>query len=124
MKKQCLIILALLPIIIYAGTITKKLSFSEQDLNIQQINEYNLVSLKGLPTYQVRGAPIVPVAIYNVLIPSTAEVTEIKVVSQKEYELPGRYYLYPSQEPKPISYQGEINFTNPDPDIYLSLIHI
>ena len=120
MKKQCLIILALLPIIIYAGTITKTLSFSEQDLNIQQINEYNLVNLKGLPSYQTPGAPIVPVAVYNVLIPSTAEVTEIKVVSQKEYELPGRYYLYPSQEPKPISYQGEINFTYPDPSIYNS----
>jgi uncharacterized protein YchJ len=118
--KNKLAVLVLLPIILFAGTITRTLNFSEQDLNYQQINEYNLVSLKGTIPYQIPGEPIVPMAVYNVLAPATAVVSEIKVVSEKEYTIPGKFYLYPGQEPRPISYTGNIPFTNTHPTIYNS----
>jgi len=120
-KKYVFIIIALIiSVTVYASSITKTLSFSEQDLNIQPFEDYVLVNLKGTMAYQVAGAPIVPVAIYNVLVPAGAEVTEINVISKQEYTIPGEYNLYPSQEPRPTGYQDEIKFTNPDASIYNS----
>ena len=123
-------IMVLIGGIIEAGTITKTLNFSEQDLRFQQINEprpstqwrgtYTLVSLTGTVPYQIPGKPIIPVAVYNVLVPANAEVTEINVISKREVELAGKYYLYPSQAPKPIGIQGETDITIPIQSIYNS----
>ncbi len=115
------IMIVLIPMIMFAGTIYKTINFSEHDINIQKIGEYSLVGLNGLTSYQEVGAPIVPSALYNILIPSDASVTNIKVISQTEQAISGEYYLYPSQTPKPITTDNLDNsFVEPNQAIYNS----
>jgi hypothetical protein len=114
-------LIILVPVIMFAGTILKTINFSEHDLNIQKIGEYSLVRLNGLTSYQEIGAPIVPAALYNILIPADAEVTGIQVVSQREQTIAGEFYLYPGQMPKPITTDNIDNtFIEPDQSIYSS----
>ncbi|MEO0083893.1 MAG: C25 family cysteine peptidase [candidate division WOR-3 bacterium] len=118
--KKLFLLAIFLPILLSAGTIVKTFNFSEKDLKLQPIGEYYLINLNGLPAYQIPGKPIVPIAVYNVLIPASAEVRQINVIAKQEKTISGEYLLYPAQEPQPISYQGPSKFINPDITIYNS----
>lgn len=121
MKKNILIIIALtICTTAYAGSFTQILRFSENDLSFQTVDNYVMVNLAGASLYQTPGAPMVPVAIFNVLVPANATVTEIKVLSRNEKLIAGEYVLYPGQEPRPLSHREEIGFTEPDLLIYNS----
>ncbi len=120
MKKTLLygMIIIIFCSVVFAGSFTKTLTFSSTDIEIKQIEHYSIVQLRGTLPYQEIGAPIVPVAIYNVLVPANATITEIKVLATTEHPIDGKYLLYPAQEPKPISHQAEILFTEPNQAIY------
>jgi hypothetical protein len=120
-KKNILIIIALMiSITAYAGSFTQTMRFSEHDLSFETVDDYTIVHLKGAAMHQVTGAPVVPVAVFNVLVPANATVTDMRVLSATEQALDGKFVLLPGQEPRPISYQGEIAFTEPDNLIYNS----
>lgn len=121
MKKYIFIIIVLMICATaYAGSFTQTLRFSENDLSFQTVDNYTIVNMKGKSLYQIPGAPVVPVAVCNVLVPANATVTEIKVLTQKEYTLNGEFVLFPAQEPRPLSFQGAIPFTQGNSSIYNS----
>ena len=55
-----------------------------------------------------------------VLLPSGTEVTNVKIVSTKEKQLDGQYYIYPIQYPVTTGDQGERKFVEPKKGIYAS----
>ena len=80
--------------------------------------QYDMVTIAGLESYERTGAPIVPVRPATVLIPYGKEVTSMSVISLDTRQLAGTYQLPPGQKPYPLSYQGIVEPTEPDPAIY------
>ncbi|MCX7757300.1 MAG: C25 family cysteine peptidase [candidate division WOR-3 bacterium] len=121
MKK--ILLLVILTGIIYAGSITKTFYFSLDALKITKLSGYDLVSYQGLNSYVEPGKPILPMAIYNVLVPADAEVTRIEVISYNEIPITGTYYLYPGPMPRPISLKTQDSRFVLDSKIYESELY-
>ncbi len=122
MKKSVLLLTILcIPIaFLWAGTITKTFTYNQNEISINKINEYDVVSLPGcLNTYE-EGNPLLPIGIYTVCIPSNATVTNIKIINKQSTELPGEYLIYPVQPGIPLNLTGPITFQVPNPVIYNS----
>jgi Peptidase family C25/Secretion system C-terminal sorting domain/Propeptide_C25 len=82
-----------------AGTITERFNFDQNELKFKTVDGFDLPSFRDwLPTMEV-GKPLIPYADFQILIPSTAEVTGVKVVSAKKVEIAGEHYIYPAQPP-------------------------
>ncbi|MEO0076185.1 MAG: C25 family cysteine peptidase, partial [candidate division WOR-3 bacterium] len=104
---------------LFGASIIKEFTFPINTLKSEIVNGYSFVSLKGCDLYlQDIGKPILPFANVNLLIPPDAEITEIEVLDIKQTDMPGEFLLYPGQPPRPISYQGPIEFIEPDIETY------
>ena len=79
---------------------------------------YDIVRIKGLELYERIGAPIVPVRPVTVLVPFGRKVVNTRVIPLETHELPDTYLLAPAQKPYPLSFQGTMEWTEPDPAIY------
>ncbi len=92
--------------------------FSEPVVVIGTEGEYDSVQIEGLQVYGRTGAPIIPVRPVTVLIPYGKKVVTTRVMSFNTRQLDGTYQLPPAQKPYPLSYQGAVEPTEPDPAIY------
>ncbi len=104
---------------IFAGFIIREYQFSEKGLRVSKVDGYDLISLEGCDLrIEDIGAPIVPFKNINLLIPPTAEITSCEILEAERIEIPGNYYLYPAQLPRPIGEEKEFPFIAPNPEIY------
>jgi hypothetical protein len=118
--KKNLIYIVLVPLILYAGTITKTLTFSQDQLHIGQVNGFDVPQLAKFGSTQEVGKPLLPEAVFNVLVPATATVTNIEVISTDKLELTGQYQIHPVQPSRPISTKTIVPFIGPDKATYHS----
>lgn len=118
MKK--LFCLLVLPMLAVAGSITKTVSFDSRDLVLSRVNGYDVVQLADCNTILDIGRPMLPEAVFNVVIPATASVTSIAVVPSLPEKLPGTYVVYPAQHPVTLSARTNPEFVPPDPAVYTS----
>jgi len=102
MKKYICTLLVIVAIS-FAGTITKTFNFSESDLLFDRYNNYVIPNLPGLDHTTEVGSPYLPMALYTVLVPATAEVVSITVENSENVEIPGVFDVMPAPEYKPIS---------------------
>ncbi len=108
----------LVPVLIFAGTITKTLEFSPTELNITSANGYDVVQLKNAGSITEPGKPALPVVPVNVVVPANATVIGIEVIPLATEELAGSYRVHPAQEPVVLSAKIQPGFVPPDPQIY------
>jgi len=54
------------------------------------------------------------------LLPYKGKLKNISIIPGNKTILPGTYKVYPGQRPYPLYYTGEVEFTEPDPEIYCS----
>jgi hypothetical protein len=113
--------LALLPTLVLAatGTITQTFEFAPGDFVFDRENGYDVVTLPGQYWTSEPGSPCLPLAIYNVLIPSDAEVTGIEIQDVATAILPGEFNIHPAQRPQAFS-QPKLGFIAPDAKVYAS----
>jgi hypothetical protein len=102
MKKYICTLLVIVAIS-FAGTITKTFNFSESDLIFDRYNNYVIPNLPGLNHTTEVGSPYLPMALYTVLVPPTAEVVSITVEKSENVEIPGVFDVMPVPEYQPIS---------------------
>ncbi len=114
------LLLTLVPLLALAGTVTRTIMFDSQDLVITQANGYDVVQLADFVTTLDLGKPIMPEAVFNVLVPATATVTDIKVTPLEPEQIPGTYLIHPAQVPRPISSPATPEFIKPDAATYSS----
>ncbi len=120
MLKSVLVTVSLLIISANSIGINFSLQFSTDDFTISQKDGYDCIfSNNGLTTTE-KGKPLLPIIVKYFLIPPTAEITEVEIVSQRSIILPGTYLPHPAQPVRPLSWQKEIPFVQPDPAIYAS----
>lgn len=120
MLHRLLVLSILIPGILLAGVITKNISISESDLSLTKLDNYDLISLSGRYSTWEKGKPLLPVVSLNFLIPVTAEVTKVEVVSSDTRILPGEYLPYPVQTIRPLSSKDIYPFVKPDETVYNS----
>ncbi|MEO0082285.1 MAG: C25 family peptidase propeptide domain-containing protein, partial [candidate division WOR-3 bacterium] len=118
MKKTLLF--ALIPLLALAGTITRTIRFDARDLRIEQANGYDVVQMADFITTLEPGKPMMPAAVFNVVIPATATVTDIRVTPLEPEEIPGNWRIHPVQTPVPVSSRTQPPFVPPDPATYSS----
>lgn len=119
-RKKIMLLLAVFPIILFAGSIQYTFRFSLSDLTFSEYNGYDVVKIKdGVANTEV-GKPSIPFIVANFVIPPDAEVVDVAVVEKKTQEIPGTYNICPVQTPRPISYKGDVPFVEPAPDVYSS----
>lgn len=121
MRKAAIFLIITLPI--WAGTITKEFTFSSSDLIFTQLNQYTLVEMKGADVLVNEGEPITPYFIHHIVIPPSAEVKDVEVIEDDVEYLPGKHLLYPGQKPRPLSSTEEMDFINPNSDVYSSALY-
>lgn len=119
MKKNLIYIL-IIPLILQAGVINTTLRFSQDQLSVYQKNGFDIPQLANYGSISEIGKPLLPEAVFNVLVPSSATVTKIEIVSAKKIELPVQYEIHPVQTPRPISSDEPIKFVAPDENTYKS----
>ena len=96
------------------------LSFDFPDLRIGHSDSYDLIIMPELDDYGETGSPILPYKTIKILLPQGEEPIDIKVTPNHKTTLKGSYFIKPAQEFYPISFNGTVSFTLPNPAIYNS----
>ncbi len=110
----------LVPVVAFAGVITKTLEFDAKDLFITEVNGFDVVQLRNGAATLEPGKPCLPIRVLNVVVPANATVTKIEVVPLASEPLAGVYRIHPAQEPVVLSAKTLPDFVGPDQEIYSS----
>ena len=95
--------------------------FSKEDFSFSRLNEYDMVSLKDGDWLSELGKPMLPSQEIRIALPSGMAVTNVRVVSSSEEQIPGEYNIYPAQLPLPTAPSPAKNdFIPPDAQTYSS----
>ena len=118
MKKALLALLV--PMLALAGTVSKTIAFDSRDLVMTEANGYDVVRLADFTTMNEPGKPMLPEAVFNVLVPATATVTAVEVTPLNPENIPGTWKVHPGQPPVILSATELPEFIEPDPATYSS----
>jgi hypothetical protein len=97
--KKWLFAIPLLAVFAFAGTIDLTVTFSRSDLSLAEQDGFTVVALNDAVSTMEPGAPSLPVKNLNVLIPPTAEITDVEIVESTPVVLGESYRIYPAQPP-------------------------
>ena len=92
---------------LYGGTITKTVTFNQQNLIFSKSDGYDIVDLKGYPSLIKPGAPRIPRVIQTLIIPADARPTSIEIINENTIDIPGTYNIYPAQPNIPLPMPGK-----------------
>jgi hypothetical protein len=99
------------------------IKFNISDLSFLASEGYDLVKLKDCQLTRNVGEPVLPIKSVSLVIPPTAEVTEIAVLSSEYAVIEGEYTILPARPPAPTStltYRKEKSFVAPKAAVYAS----
>ncbi|MBN1424355.1 hypothetical protein JXA88_07355 [Candidatus Fermentibacteria bacterium] len=100
---------------------TATLAFPMPDVSQSENLGYDILNVAGCHLAGEPGMPWLPCRSANFLIPRSQSVTTVQVKVLSKRQLPGSYYIYPTQPPIPTDGSwGEGDFVGPDADIYNS----
>ncbi len=116
MKKW--LVFTLMPVLAFAGVVTKTLHFNADDLIFTKANGFDVVQLRSGGSIIDAGKPGLPIAVFNAVVPPTATVTRVEAVPVATEELGGSYRIHPAQEPVVLSAKSTPSFVPPDPAVY------
>ncbi|MGD8979875.1 MAG: C25 family cysteine peptidase, partial [candidate division WOR-3 bacterium] len=121
--KRALVLWLLVAVPLFAGTITRTLNFSEQDLMSYKVDDYDVVEIKGNPVLVNPGAPRMPWVLEKLVIPANAVPVSVRIIDEEWIEIPGNFNVVPAQPDVPLPMPGktfEPGPATPDPDVYMS----
>lgn len=117
-KKLIFIIISLVftTMMLSATVIQQQFTFDEPV--IKNVDGYDKITIDGLSNNFVPGHPEVPVLPVQIIIPAGEEVINVAVNYKTEKSIAGSYNIFPRQKPYPISFEGEVTFTEPAEEVY------
>ncbi len=110
----------LVPLLVLAGSMTRTFTFSPYEITSSQVNGYDFINLGNELYTSEPGNPSLPELSYSLLVPPTAEVTGIEVISYKVKDIPGAFNVFPAQPALPLSEIPGAAFVGPNPAVYRS----
>ncbi len=112
--------LGLVASLLSAGSIVKTIRFETADITIETNREFDIVRIPGCLYTSHPGNPSLPELSYSLLVPPTAEVTGIEVISYQIKDIPGSFNIFPAQPALPLSEIPGAAFVGPNPAVYSS----
>lgn len=117
------LIILLLSLNIQAQQLTQQATYSVNDVDIQQVDGYDVINLSGAPHVEDEnnaGDPQLPVATLNLLLPQGATVTGINITIGQETQLTGSFNLFPMQPPSYPDFSDPLPFVPQKTAVYNS----
>jgi len=94
-------------------------TFEKNKLTTEKLSGYDIIHYEDLELSQTVGAPQLPVKIVRLSLPPRKDIASISITDMESEYLEGKYNLFPVQPPQILS-NPDIQFINPDIDIYSS----
>jgi hypothetical protein len=101
-----------------AATVSGELTFERDQLALGDMNGMTTVALGRYVSSWEIGAPAVPIALAQLVVPQQMRVTGVRVDEVVTETIPGVFDVYPVQEPIVLSDPGPYQFVAPDPKYY------
>jgi len=96
-------------------------TFSMADIDFSQTDGYDILNVEGCHLEGEPGQPLLPCKAINFVIPRGQDVSRVRVEIETKEHIPGFYYIYPAQHPRPTrDGLGDADFVDPDISIYNS----
>ncbi|UCE08620.1 MAG: hypothetical protein JSW07_11605, partial [bacterium] len=116
--------LILLTISSFAEVITHTVIFNKSDLKFSKLNNYDVVTIKGLEVNYEVGSPQLPFYHVNLIIAENEKIDHVEIIETKIELLQGNYDILPVQKPEILSSallgRKQIGLTKPNPMVYSS----
>jgi hypothetical protein len=106
-----------------AQQITHQVTFNTNDIEITEVNGYDMVRLVNggyIDGEENAGEPQLPLISINLLLPEGAVATNVTVTSTQETQITGNFIIYPVQLPAIPDFSDPPPFVEPNPLIYES----
>ncbi|MEO0275645.1 MAG: C25 family cysteine peptidase, partial [candidate division WOR-3 bacterium] len=116
--KRVLVIIGVI-VSLYGGNIIKDFHFSISDFKFYKIDGYDYIIYEGTNLNET-GKPSLPYKDVYFLLPPSAEIVKVNIISKEEEILKGEYNIYPAQRYFPLSHPEIFNFIPPDKEVYSS----
>jgi hypothetical protein len=113
-----LVLLLFLQFNLNAEIIEKEYYFSKPE--ITKTGDYYKIQIEDLNFLTRPGKPEIPSKSVTLLLPPVEKAINVIINFGEKINIIGNYQIYPFQEPYPLSFNGKIEFTKPDPRIYNS----
>jgi len=102
----------------FGGEVIQTYNFAPGDIEIKSLQGYDYLTLKACDNWQDPGKPCLPYKSLQFVIPASAVVTDVRVISSSETWLEGSYLILPGQVPVPVSSPYTAEFKEPDKFVY------
>lgn len=103
-----------------ALTVSGEMNFDRNRLVFNERDGMTLVSLERYTSTWETGAPALPVAVAQLVVPQDMKVTGVRLDAVETETIPGAVSIYPVQPPRALSDPGPFEFAPPDPKYYSS----
>jgi hypothetical protein len=116
-----LLVLVIFPLV--AGSITRTVTFTRDDVVFSEVEGYDVIELRGYPVLVRPGEPRLPRVVEPVLIPAGAMPVRVEVIGESWVDIPGTYKVVPAQPDVPLPMPGR-TFALPEmieSDVYASV---
>lgn len=101
-----------------AVTVSGEMTFTTDELLYTEIDGMTAVGLKGQTTVWETGAPSLPIATAQLVVPQGMKVTGVRLDAFESEVLDGEFDIYPVQPPVPLSSVEAPEYVPPDPQYY------
>ena len=118
MTTRAAFVLALLAASAFGLTMPAEVTFDRTQLTLEYRDGMTVPLLGRCVSAWETGAPAVPVAVAQLVVPQDMVVTGVRVFTDEEEVLDGEYDVYPVQPPQALSDPGLPDFVGPDPKYY------
>jgi hypothetical protein len=101
-----------------ALTVSGEMNFDRSRLGLNERDGMTVVSLERLTTTWEVGAPALPIAVAQLVVPQNMKVVAVRLDAVENETIPGPFDIYPVQQPRPLSDPGPFEFVPPDAKCY------
>ncbi len=101
-----------------ATIVNGELAFDREELVFSVTDGMTIVGLVECGTVWEPGAPSLPIATAQLVVPQGMRVTGVVLDEFETEAIEGEFDIRPVQEPRPLSDDRPPEFTGPDPDYY------
>jgi len=109
----CFFGLLLAGAVVQAQQLTQQVTYSVNDVDIQQVDGYDVVSVANavhIDDEDSPGDPQLPVATLNLLLPQGSTVSGVTISAGQESQLSGSFNLFPVQPPSYPDFSGSLPY--------------
>lgn len=108
-----------LPVLLKAQ-ISERFTLTQNEIVFQKNAEFDELTTKDYSFTEEIGNPQLPTRIESFVVPFDAIVSGLQITSVTKQNIKGKFYIYPTQPPRPLDGSEPPAFVEPNPAVYNS----